>query len=76
MEWIDVKDRIPEYLCVLMVKRENGSIEKVNFHHDQMQWLSFYTKEKLSHFQSCETNRFLHDVTHWAFPQACDKEKL
>jgi flagellin-specific chaperone FliS len=65
IEWISVKDRLPESHDIIKVKNENGDEIKAYFHADQMSWLYFYTKEKLSHFQCKNSLKFLHDVTHW-----------
>jgi len=65
MDWISVEDRLPDWHCIVYTKTKNEKEEKSYFHADRMAWLSFYSKDKLSHFQSCETLKFLHDVTHW-----------
>jgi hypothetical protein len=65
MNWIGVKEKLPLDSWILRIKRANGDESKAYFHADKMVWLSYYTKDKLSHFQDCKSLEFLYDVTHW-----------
>lgn len=67
MEWISVKEKRPSWHCILKVKRENGSECQAYYWKDGAAWLGFFFPEPNSYssFQSCETNKFLFDVTHW-----------
>jgi len=65
MEWSNINDKLPDYSCVLKVKRKNGDECKAYFHKDKMAWLNFYYQGKLSHFQDHKTLEFLFDVTHF-----------
>ena len=65
MDWVDVTKKLPEGSDIVWVKRKNGSVVKAYFHEDEMDWIKFYTKEKITKFQEKETLKFLDDVTHW-----------
>lgn len=75
MQWISVKDKLPDSHDIVRVRRANGDEIKAYFHKDKMVWLQFYCKEELSHFQSHKTGEWLFDVKHWLFsPPAIEKE--
>lgn len=65
MKWIKTEDRLPNFHEVLKVRRENGNVVKAYFHKDKMEWLKFYCKGPLSHFQDHKSLEFLFDVIEW-----------
>jgi len=65
-KWIDVNDNLPNGPGdIVNVMLSTGDTKTAYYHRDCMAWLSYYTKERLSHFQCYKTHKFLHDVTHW-----------
>ena len=65
MNWINITEKLPHDTCIVKVKRANGEESTAYFHDDKMNWLMFYTKKKLSHFQDEKSLEFLYDVTYW-----------
>ena len=65
MEWINVKDRLPEEKFERhFVKKENGEEKKAYFMPDKMEWISYYGL-KSSFWMETRSGQLIHDVTHW-----------
>lgn len=68
INWIDIKEKLPEFLSNVIVQRSNGDEVPCYYHGDGLGRMAWYYKPGvISDFQSKHTNEFIHDTTHWRY---------
>lgn len=66
MEWVDVKDQLPDVRNgIFQVKTSNDKEYTCFFYHDKMQWIGSYGKKPCYWWNASYPHEPLHDVTHW-----------
>lgn len=66
MEWISIKDKLPEGLSgTFEIKTANGKKLQAIYYWDKVDWIAVYGITPTHWWEDCSTNKPIYDATHW-----------